>query len=131
MAFAMGRGKDLPQRFTLLHTKFKTPYYAIWITGITMALLALFFDLSSVIAVSTFAMLFYYASTNISTLRMKTEKRKYPKIIPILGTATCVSLLAFVLFTSVQSWLIGIASLLAGTIYYATKRRIKKKSKLS
>ena len=131
MAFAMGRGKDLPQRFTLLHAKFKTPYYAILITGIIMALLALFFDLSSVIAVSTFAMLFYYASTNISTLRMKAEKRKYPKIIPILGTATCISLLVFVLFASVQSWLIGIASLLAGTIYYATKRRIKKNSKLS
>ena len=129
MAFAMGRGKDLPQRFTLLHTKFKTPYYAIWITGIIMALLALFFDLSSVIAVSTFAMLFYYASANVSTLRLKAERRKYPKIVPILGTATCISLLVFIVFASVQSWLIGIASLLAGAIYYVTKQRIKKNSR--
>jgi len=128
MAFAMARGKDLPQQLNRLHIRFKTPYYAIWITGIIMALLALFFDLSSVIAVSTFAMLFYYASANISTLRLKTEKRKYPKIVPVLGTATCLLLLVFVVFASVQSWLIGIASLLAGAIYYVTRQRIRKNS---
>ncbi len=121
-----GQRKRSAQQLTRLHAKFKTPYYAIWITGIIMALLALFFDLSSVIAVSTFAMLFYYASANISTLRLKAEQRKYPKIIPILGTATCILLLVFIVFASMQSWLIGIASLLAGAIYYVTKQRIKK-----
>jgi len=126
MALAMARRNDLPNQLTRLHVKFKTPYYAIWITGILMALLALFFDLSSVVAVSTFSMLFYYASTNISTLRLKNENRKYPKTIPILGTATCILLLVFVIFASIQSWLIGIASLLAGVLYYAIKRRIKK-----
>ncbi len=128
MAFAMARGKDLPQQLTRLHIRFKTPYYAIWITGISMALLALFFDLSSVIAVSIFAMLFYYASASISALRLKTGKRKYPKIVPILGTATCVLLLIFIVFASVQSWLIGIASLLAGAVYYVTRQRIRKNS---
>jgi APA family basic amino acid/polyamine antiporter len=123
MGFAMARGKDLPSQLTRLHVKFQTPYYAIWVTGVSMALLALLVDLSSVIAVSTFAMLFYYASTNISTLRLKTENRKYPKIVPILGTATCCLLLVFIIFASIQSWLIGGASLVAGAIYYALKQR--------
>jgi APA family basic amino acid/polyamine antiporter len=92
-------------------------------------LLTSILGVSSVIAVSTFAMLFYYASANISTLRLKAERRKYPKIVPILGTATCISLLVFIVFASVQSWLIGIASLLAGAIYYVTKQRIKKNSR--
>lgn len=128
MAFAMARGKDLPEHLTRLHTKFQTPYYAIWITGISMALLALFFDLSSVIAVSTFAMLFYYASTNIATFRLKTESRKYPKIVPLLGTATCILLLVFIVFASIQSWIIGVASLSAGGAYYALKQRVNNRS---
>jgi APA family basic amino acid/polyamine antiporter len=128
MAFAMARRKDLPQRLSKLHPKYNTPYYAIWITGITMAMLVLLVDLSSVIAVSTFSMLFYYASANISTLRLKTEKRKYPKIVPILGTITCLALLVFIIFASLQSWLIGIASLLAGAIYYVAKQRITLKT---
>ena len=124
MAFAMARRKDLPQPLSKLHPKYNTPYYAIWITGVIMALLVLLIDLSSVIAVSTFSMLFYYASANISTLRLKTEKRKYPKIVPILGTITCLALLVFIIFASLQSWIIGIASLLAGAIYYVAKQRI-------
>jgi APA family basic amino acid/polyamine antiporter len=124
MAFAMARRKDLPQRLSKLHPKYNTPYFAIWITGIIMALLVLSIDLSSVIAVSTFSMLFYYASANISTLLLKTEKRKYPKIVPILGTVTCLALLVFIIFASLQSWIIGIASLLAGAIYYVAKQRI-------
>ena len=121
MAFAMARGNDLPNKLTYLHVKFKTPYYAIWMTGIIMALLVLFFDLSSVVAVSTFSMLFYYASANVSALRLKTEERRYSKVVPILGVVTCILLLVFVVFASVQSWLIGIVSLLAGIIYYTIK----------
>ena len=128
MAFAMARRKDLPQQLSKLHMKYNTPYYAIWITGISMALLVLLIDLSSVIAVSTFAMLFYYASANVSTLRLKTEKRKYPKIVPVLGTFTCLALLVFIVFASLQSWIIGIASLLAGAIYYVAKQRIRPKT---
>jgi APA family basic amino acid/polyamine antiporter len=128
MAFAMARRNDLPQRLSRLHPKYNTPYYAIWITGVIMALLVLSIDLSSVIAVSTFSMLFYYASANISTLRLKTEKRKYPKIVPILGTITCLALLVFIIFASLQSWIIGIASLLAGAIYYVAKQRISLKT---
>ncbi len=123
MSFAMARGKDLPKGLARLHVKFNTPYYAIWITGIIMALLVLLFDLSSVIAVSTFAMLFYYASANVSTLRLKKEKRKYPRIVPFLGMVTCLALLAFVVFASVLSWIIGIASLLAGAVYYVVKKK--------
>jgi amino acid transporter len=38
MVFAMARGKDLPSQLCRLHVRFQTPYYAIWTTGIIMAL---------------------------------------------------------------------------------------------
>jgi APA family basic amino acid/polyamine antiporter len=124
VAYAMARRKDLPQRLSRLHKKHNTPHYPIWITGILMALLVLFIDLSSVIAISTFAMLFYYASANISAIRLKKEKRMYPHIIPFIGAATCITMLILILFLSPQAWITGIAGLAAGSVYYIAKNKM-------
>jgi APA family basic amino acid/polyamine antiporter len=127
VAYAMARRRDLPQLLTKLHKKHNTPHYPIWITGILMALLVLFIDLSSVIAISTFAMLFYYASANVSAIRLKREKRMYPHIVPFVGAATCLAMLILILFlseTGIQAWMIGLAGLAAGSAYYLMKKRV-------
>jgi APA family basic amino acid/polyamine antiporter len=126
MAYAMARRKDLPQALSALHRKFETPYYSIWIIGVLMALLVLFIDLTRVVAISTFAMLFYYALANASALRLKTENRAYPRIVPTIGVATCLALLVFALFVSFESWMIGTASLLIGAVYYVAKQKLGK-----
>lgn len=123
VAYAMARRNDLPQTLSKLHTRYNTPYHSVWITGILMALLVLFIDLSSVVAISTFAMLFYYASANISALRLQKEKRMYPNVVPALGVITCLSLLGIILFISPQAWTIGLAGLLAGAVYYFAKQK--------
>jgi len=123
MAFAMAKRKDIPQVLSKLHPKHNTPYYSVWISGGLMALLVLIADLSKVVAISTFALLFYYSFANISALKLKVEKRLYPRFVPILGTASCLALLVFIFFASIQAWIIGVAGLLAGVIYYATKKK--------
>jgi APA family basic amino acid/polyamine antiporter len=128
MAYAMARRRDLPQRLSRLHLKYDTPYYAVWITGISMALLVLLTDLSNVVAVGTFAMLFYYASANVSALRLPKENRLYHNVVPVLGAITCLALLGLVLVISAKAWIIGLASLAAGTIYYFTKERVTPKN---
>ena len=60
MAYSMARRNDLPSALARLHRRFLTPYYAILATGVLMAVLVLFVDLKSVVAVSTFALLFNY-----------------------------------------------------------------------
>jgi len=131
MAYAMARRSDLPQRLSQLHTKYGTPYYSVWISGILMMLLVLFIDLSSVIAVGTFAMLFYYASANVSALRLPKDKRLYHQLVPILGATTCVALLAVVLFISPAAWIIGLVGLAAGTIYYVIKQGLTSRNSVS
>jgi APA family basic amino acid/polyamine antiporter len=126
MAYAMGRRKDLPQFLSRLHSRYNTPHYAIWIVGALMTVLVLSIDLTRVVAISTFALLFYYTIANISALKLNTKTRKYPKIISATGTATCLLILFFILFTSPQAWIIGIASLLVGVIYYILKRKLMK-----
>jgi APA family basic amino acid/polyamine antiporter len=124
MAYAMAKRKDIPQTLSKLHPKYNTPYYSIWIIGTLMALLVLFIDLTQVVAISTFALLFYYAMANISALRLKVQKRLYPWIVPVLGIATCLVLLVFILFASPQAWIIGVVGLTAGAIYYVFKETI-------
>ncbi|NWG10909.1 amino acid permease [Candidatus Bathyarchaeota archaeon] len=125
MAYAMAKRKDIPQVFSKLHPQYNTPYYSVWIIGGLMALLVLFFELTRVVAISTFALLFYYTLANVSALRLKTQKRLYPRLVPILGVITCLALLVFILFASPQALIIGVAGLIAGAIYYVLKVVLK------
>jgi len=126
MAYSMSRGGDLPQVLAKLNAKFCTPHYSIWAVGVLMALLVMFFDLTGVVAVSTFGALFYYALTNASAFKLKSEKRRYHKLVPIVGLGTCIVLLAFVLFIAPQAWIIGGVCLITGALYYAAKKRASK-----
>jgi APA family basic amino acid/polyamine antiporter len=125
MAYAMARRNDIPQVLGKLHPKYNTPHLSIWIVGILMALLALFVDLSSVVAISTFALLFYYAMANVSALKLKVQSRLYPRVIPVLGVITCVALAVFILFASLQAWIIGVAGLMSGMIYHFVRKRLR------
>jgi amino acid transporter len=91
-----------------------------------MSALVLFVDLKSVVAVSTFALLFNYCITNISAFKLK-NGQKLGQFMPLLGLATCILLLAFILFATPQAWLVGVVFLVAGTIYYYAQRKLKDK----
>ena len=129
MVYAMARRKDLPQALSRLDPKRNTPVYSIWVIGITMALLALLVDLSRVIAISSFAMLFFYSLANVSALRLKREKRVYPRVLPAAGAVSCTALLVFLLFASLQAWVIGVACLIVGALYYFAKQKLSKTSR--
>jgi APA family basic amino acid/polyamine antiporter len=123
MAYSMARRKDMPQGLAKLHSRFFTPYYSIWAVGILMAVLVLFFDLTGVVAVSTFGALFYYAMTNAAALKLKTEQRRYHRLFPSVGLCTCIVLLAFILFEATQAWIIGVICLTGGALYYGFRKR--------
>ena len=87
-----------------------------------MAALVLFFDLTGVVAISTFASLFYYALTNMAAFKLKTEQRHYSRVVPALGLGTCLVLLVFILFAAPQAWIIGVICLIAGAAYYGARK---------
>lgn len=128
MAYSMARKGDLPQVLAKLNPKFCTPHYSIWIVGILMAMLVLFFDLTGVVAVSTFGALFYYSFTNAAALKLKIEKRRYHKLVPMVGLITCIVLLAFVLFATTEALIIGGICLISGTIYYGLRKYASKQT---
>lgn len=123
MTFAMARRNDLPRTLEKLHPRFNTPYHSIWIIGLAMTLLVLLFDLRNVVAVGTFALLFYYSIGNIAALKLGSGARRYPRIISVLGLITCVVLLAFAVVESPSTLIIGLVVLIAGAIYYFDRKR--------
>ncbi len=127
MAYSMARRNDLPDALSRLHSRFFTPYVAILASGFLMAGLV-FVDLKSVVAVSTFALLFTYCIVNISAFKLK-ENHSRHRILPIFGLATCLMLLTFIFLASPQAWEIGVAFLIAGTIYYAVWKKLKQANK--
>ena len=124
MAFSMARRSDLPSGLAQLHARFLTPYRAILLTGILMAILVLFVDLKPVVAISTFALLFYYSITNVAAFRLKNGVWQQ-RVLPLLGLATCLLLFVFVLFASPEAWVIGVIFLIAGTAYYAVRKKLQ------
>lgn len=123
MAYSMARRNDLPSALARLHSKFCTPYYAILAAGVLMAVLVVFVDLTRVVAISTFALLFNYSITNTAAFKLKSEPKRH-KVMPLLGLATCLMLLAFILLASPDAWVIGVVFLIAGAVYYAVRKKI-------
>ncbi|MBX5321503.1 MAG: amino acid permease [Candidatus Bathyarchaeota archaeon] len=124
MAYAMARRRDLPQILSKLHSRFNTPSYSIWMVGLAMILLVLFVDITRVVAISTFALLFYYALANVSALRLKNHNRVYPKIVSIVGAATCIGFLAFTLVAKTDAWIIGVTALAVSAVYYWFRKKL-------
>jgi basic amino acid/polyamine antiporter, APA family len=126
MMFSMSRGGDFPKLLSKISQRFCTPYFAILLSGAVMAGLVLFVDLTRVVAISTFALLFNYSITNISAYKLKDEKEGLRRFVPILGLATCLMLLVFIFFASFEAFLVGVVFLFAGTAIYVGKKRFFK-----
>jgi basic amino acid/polyamine antiporter, APA family len=128
MLYSMSRRSDLPKPLCLVHPRYCTPYVSVWVVGIAMALLVLFFDLTNVVAVSTFALLFWYVFANLAAFRLKVKKRLYPRVLPILGLATCLALLAVVFVIAQVAWVVGVGFLGVGALVYVARRWWKGKA---
>jgi basic amino acid/polyamine antiporter, APA family len=127
MAFSMARHNDLPSALARLHGRFLTPSYTIIGTGVLMAVLVLFVDLTSVVAVSTFALVFTYCVTNIAAYKLKKGSKN--RFLPLLGLATCLMLLVFLFFASPNAWVVGLVFLMAGSVYFIVKKRVNTEQK--
>lgn len=90
---AMSRRRELPHWFAGVHGGRGLPVRAeVTVAGVVTALVAVL-DLANAIAVSGVAVLTYYALTNASALRLRTEERRWPRWVAWLGLGGCVVLI--------------------------------------
>jgi APA family basic amino acid/polyamine antiporter len=121
MIFSMARGGDMPRALSKVNNRFGTPHLSILAIGGVMTLLVLFFDLTGIIVVSTFALLFWYILVNAAAFKLEKKNGERRRFLPILGVATCLSLLVAVIFIEPVAWTAGVTCLLVGTIVYVLK----------
>jgi APA family basic amino acid/polyamine antiporter len=100
--FAMSRDRLLPDVFSSLHPKFRTPAFATWVAGILVAIPSGLFDVGSFAEMSNIGTLFAFVlvSIGVIVLRYKDPGRRrgfrvpFGPVIPVLSTVFCVLLMA-------------------------------------
>ncbi len=120
-SLAMARHADLPKFFAAVHPKYSVPHHAEIALAVVVSVLVLTVDLRSAIGFSSFGVLLYYLVANISAFTQAPDRRRYPKILQLLGIAGCVVLVATLPVTSIG---IGVAVLAVGIVYRVIRVRL-------
>ena len=113
VAFAMGRGSDLPSGLARLGAG-QNPWRSVVFVGAISILVAAFAPFYVAVAVSSFGTLLYYTVTNLSALRLTKDQRMFPRVLAVAGLVGCVAL-AFSLAPEEVG--IGLAILLVGLVF--------------
>lgn len=119
---AMSRRNDMPGFVGHVSEQFGVPDRAILLTGVAIALLAIFGTLEWVISAATFTILLYYTITNAAALKMAKDDKKYPELIAWMGMVCCL-ILAFSLRT--ETILSGLGLLLIGFAFRSILKLVK------
>ncbi len=118
--FAMAASGDLPRTFAAVHARYRIPHRAELAVGVVAASVAAIADIRSAIGFSSFAVLHYYAIANASALTLRTDERRWPRLVAALGLVGCV-VIAFTLPPA--SVATGVALLLCGALVFLLHSR--------
>ena len=129
--FALAEHGDLPPVFARVHPTYRTPYVAIWFTGLVLVVLALTGSFVFLAAVSAVARLVVYLSACGATLRLRRPEmagRVAPAnftvplgpVIPIVAILISSTILAG---ATSQQLLAGVAALAVGGVLFAVATR--------
>ncbi len=119
---AMGRRADVPRVFGQVDAAGTTPGPAVLMVGGIIAAIALVGDVRTTWSFSAFAVLIYYAVTNLAALRVPEAGRLFPRWVSAAGLVSCVSL-AF--FLETLYWGVGLGILAVGFVWHAVARRVR------
>jgi APA family basic amino acid/polyamine antiporter len=111
VALAMGRRGDLPSILARLDRAETTPYAAVLLVGVAIAVLAATLTVKITWSFSAFTVLIYYALTNLAALRLPARGVLFTRVLPWAGLVAC---LALAFWVEPVAWLAGLAVLTAG-----------------
>jgi APA family basic amino acid/polyamine antiporter len=123
--FAMARDGFLPPVFTKVHPRFRTPHVSTILTGVLVGGVSTFVNIDEMVNLTNIGTLFAFilVCLGITILRFKDPNRPRPFkvplgpiLLPALGLATCVGLMAYL---PPSSWWRFVGWLAAGLVIYA------------
>jgi APA family basic amino acid/polyamine antiporter len=126
--FAMSRDRLLPNAFSRVHPRFRTPAFATWVAGILVAIPAGLFDVGTLAEMSNIGTLFAFVlvSIGVIVLRFRDPGRRrgfrvpFGPVIPVLSILCCLLLMAGL---PARTWLRFFGWLAIGLVIYVTYSR--------
>jgi len=120
-SLAMARDGYLPHALATVHATRRVPHVAQYAVGAIVLATVLLADLRGAIGFSSFAVLGYYAITNVAAWTLPESERRWPRWLAGVGAAGC-AVLAFSLPTVAVTGGVGLFAV--GALAYAiTSRR--------
>jgi APA family basic amino acid/polyamine antiporter len=128
--FAMSRDKLLPDVFSSVHPRYRTPAFATWVAGILVAIPSGLFDVGSLAEMSNIGTLFAFVlvSIGVIVLRYKDPTRRrgfrvpFGPVIPVLSTLFCVLLMAGLPAITWLRFFVWLVIGLVVYVFYSRKR---------
>jgi amino acid transporter/nucleotide-binding universal stress UspA family protein len=137
VSFAMGRDRDLPAVFGRIHHLNKTPYWAIWLSGIIIILMAVMLPIADVASGASITFLLLFLMVNIAMVRMRKTHPDLPRpfrapFVPWLQYITIAAQIGLAVHLATLSpiaWAITLVWLLLGLIVYRSHGAIHEAAK--
>jgi basic amino acid/polyamine antiporter, APA family len=132
--FAMSRDGLLPQVFSKVHPRFKTPHISTWVAGLAVGIPAGVWDIGTFADLSNIGTLFAFIVVSAGVIALRRTQPDRPRafrvplvpLVPGLAIACCL-LLMFGL--PLETWIRFFGWLLAGmVVYFAFSRRASRLS---
>ena len=123
---AMARHDDLPRWLAAVHERHQVPHHAEVAVAALVCVLILFTDLRGVIGFSSFGVLLYYLIANVAAYTQGSERRRFPRILQIIGVLGCGTL---VLTLPLRAVLTGALVYAVGICYRAIRMLINANSR--
>lgn len=130
--FAMAEQREIPRLFAKTHAKFKTPYFAIILTGVTVLILTIFTTFLTAVTMAAITRLLVYATTCLAlpVFRQRSD-------VPPAKFAAPLGILAAVLSLGLIGWLLAnvdfkkeglpiIVAAAVGLLLYGLSRLLRK-----
>lgn len=120
---AMARNDDLPAWLAAVHERHRVPHHAeITVAGLTCVLILLT-DLRGAIGFSSFGVLLYYLIANVAAYTQSSDRRRFPRILQLIGVAGCGTLMLTLPLSAVLG---GTLVFAVGIIYRAIRVHIRR-----
>ena len=121
---AMARHDDLPRWLAAVHERHQVPHHAEVAVAGLVCLLILLVDLRGAIGFSSFGVLLYYLIANVAAYTQGSDRRRFPRILQIIGVLGCGTL---VLSLPLRAVLSGALVYAAGICYRAIRIMVNAK----
>jgi len=121
--FAMSRDRLLPDAFSSVHPKFRTPHVATWIAGLFVGIPAGIFDIGTLADLSNIGTLFAFVLVSLAVMILRSTQAGRPRsfrvpLVWIVAPGSVACCLVLMMGLPVENWLRFIIWLVIGLLLY-------------